>query len=1164
VDIAAWLRELRLERYEQAFRENDIASDVLPELTDQDLKDLGVSLGHRRLLLRAIRALADDRASNSPPQSAYAPVMPPQPALRSEAERRQLTVLFCDLVGSTELAARLDPEDMGAVMGAYQRATAAVIERFEGHVARYLGDGVLAYFGWPQAHEDDAERAVRAGLELVDAVTRLEADAKTRLRARIGIATGQVVVGDLVGEGAARDEAVVGDTPNLAARLQGLAAPSGVVISQATRRLVGGLFELTDLGPVPLKGFAQPLTVWRVDGEGRAEGRFEALHGGRLTPLVGREHELAILLERWSWAKDGDGQVVLLSGEPGIGKSRVVQALRERLGDQPYTPLSQYCSPYHTNSALHPVIGLLERAARLDRDEPPEAQLAKLEVMLGQSSGRLDEVVPLLASLLGVPTATRYPALALTWEMQKRRTLQALVDQLAGLAAQQPVLALYEDVHWIDPSTLELLSLVIERIRRLPVLVLITFRPEFQPRWTGHAHVTTLTMNRLGRRQGADLVARVTGDKPLPVEVVEAIVARTDGVPLFVEELTKTVLESGLLADAGDRYELSGPLPSLGIPATLHDSLMARLDRLGSVKEVAQIGAVIGREFSHELFAAVSPLSEDKLGEALDHLVASELVFRRGSPPEATYSFKHALVQDAAYRSLLKGKRQQWHARIAKALEEQIRNAAESQPEVLAHHFSQADSAEPAVDYWLKAGELATRRSANAEALGHLRSAEAELLKLESAKGQRFDDRWVALHMARGPILIALSGWAAPEVEQAYRSAERAGARGRELFDVQRGLYNVYLLRGDLQSARRAAARLHKIATESRDQIATESGARDLLLGSHRALGLCDFLAGRFRRANTHLEKAIALYDLAQHRHHAFVQGVDPAVIAYAINAWAFWFLGDLDKAPQTSSRAMEAAQRAEHPFSIAYALCLASSLAQCRGKAAEAASRCDAALKLSMEHAFPYWRAWAGIVRGWASVELGDREGGLAMLKDGLERYSATGAAQMRSYGLCLLAGAYQRAGLWSESAKEAQAAIAEAEQTGVTFYLPEAYRLSGEALCHLHPTKTAGLRRLVRAVRVAEGQRSRPLLLRACLSILELSGQKRLRTTIFVRAKTTLRRMQQRASASELDVVEWELAEAGAESITLNRPPRGAPDPAFSSRTKFAAQDPENPTTR
>ena len=541
---------------------------------------------------------------------------------------------------------------------------------------------------------------------------------------------------------------MIGETPNLAARLQALAAPGSVVISQATRRLLGGLFELADLGPVPLKGFAEPLSAWRVEGEGRAEGRFEALHGEHLTPLVGRDHELGILLERWAWAKDGDGQVVLLSGEPGIGKSRVIRTLRERLSDEPYTPLSHYCSPYHTNSALYPVIGLLERAARLDRDEPAETQLTRFEAVLARSSERLEEVVPLLAALLGVATGERYPLLTLTPEMQKRRTLQVLVDQVEALAAQQPVLVLYEDVHWIDPSTLEFLGLVIERISRLPVLVLIAFRPDFQPPWTGQAHVTTLTMNRLGRRQGADLVARASGDKPLPAEIVEQIVARTDGVPLFVEELTKTVLESGLLADAGDHYELSGPLPPLAIPTTLHDSLMARLDRLGPAKEVAQIGAVIGREFSHERLAAVAPIPANLLGECLDQLVNSELVFRRGTPPETIYTFKHALVQDAAYQSLLKSRRQQLHARIAEALEQQFPDVGETQPEVLAQHLTEAGLAARAIPYWRRAGELAVGRSANLEAIAHLSKGLELIVTLPDAAGHL--DEEFALHLAIG------------------------------------------------------------------------------------------------------------------------------------------------------------------------------------------------------------------------------------------------------------------------------------------------------------------------------------------------------------------------------------------------------------------------------
>ena len=624
MDVAAWLRELGLERYEQAFRDNAIDAGVLPKLTAEDLRDLGVSaVGHRRKLLEAIAALTEQ--TQAAPTAADAGV--PRAGKPPEAERRQLTVLFCDLVGSTALSARLDPEDMGTVMRAYHRCCAEGVKRWDGHVAKYLGDGVLAYFGWPQAHEDDAERAVRAGLELSISVGRLPAGDGTPLAARVGIATGPVVVGELIGAGASQEQTVVGETPNLAARLQALAEPGAVVISQATRRLVGRLFELTDLGPLRLKGFAERVQTWRVLDEGRAESRFEAMHGQQLTTLVGREHEIGLLTDRWERAKEGEGQVVLLSGEPGIGKSRIVRALRARLANEPHTPLSHYCSPHHTNSALYPVIRLLERAAGFTRDDRPEARLDKLVALLSQATEALGEVVPLVAALLGIETGQRYPALALTPQHQKQRTLKVLIEQVEGLAAQKQVLAVYEDVHWVDASTLEVLDQLIERAQRLHALVLITFRPEFNPPWTGHAHVMQLSLSRLTRRHGQALIDEVTGGKALPDEMLDEILAKTDGVPLFVEELTKTVLESGLLTDAGDHYALAGPLVPLAIPATLHDSLMARLDRLASVKEVAQAGAVIGREFSHELLAAVSHLPEDELRESLNQLVASELVF---------------------------------------------------------------------------------------------------------------------------------------------------------------------------------------------------------------------------------------------------------------------------------------------------------------------------------------------------------------------------------------------------------------------------------------------------------------------------------------------------------------------------------------------------------
>jgi class 3 adenylate cyclase len=770
MDIAAWLQGLGLERYLEAFRANDVDADVLRTLTGDDLKELGVaSLGHRKKLLEAVAALAAPAAGpgfadQTLTAEADAPAAKPR-----EAERRQLTVLFCDLVGSTALSAQLDPEEMGAVIRAYQNAVAGETLRFEGHVAKFMGDGVLAYFGWPQAHEDDAERAVRAGLALVRAVAGLEAGGRP-LAARIGIATGLVVVGELVGEGEAQERAVVGETPNLAARLQALADPGSVVISQATRRLVGGLFELTDLGPTRVKGFAEPLAAFRVEGEGRADGRFEALHGQRLTPLIGREHELAMLLERWAWAKEGDGQVVLIAGEPGIGKSRLLRALREQLAGEPHLTLSHFCSPYHTNSALHPIFAQLERAAGIASHDEPADRLAKLEALLGQGTEHLEEAVPLIGALLGIPSGGRYPAPNLSPQRQKQRTLEVLIEQLAGLARDRPVLEQYEDVHWVDPSTLELLDLLVERVRTLPALVVLTYRPDFSPPWIGQSHVTALTMNRLGRRQGAAMVDRVTGGKALPDEILDQILANTDGVPLFVEELTKTVLESGLLTDAGDRYELSGPLPALAIPATLHDSLMARLDRLAPVKEVAQIGAVIGREFSHELLAAVLPLGEAGLTAALDQLVASELIFRRGTPPEATYSFKHALVQDAAYESLLKARRQQLHAKIGHVLEEHFPEVAATNPEVLAHHWRGADNLYKAICYLRDAATLAVERSSNREAAAHI-SVALELVRAQPPSVGRQQTE-TALRLSLGAALIQ------PKVTLQTRSAKPSGAPG--------------------------------------------------------------------------------------------------------------------------------------------------------------------------------------------------------------------------------------------------------------------------------------------------------------------------------------------------------------------------------------------------
>jgi class 3 adenylate cyclase len=643
VEIGVWLSSLGLERYEPAFRDNAIDAEVLPELTEADLEKLGVLLGHRKRMLRAIAEL-----STAPSRAAPAPERAADPA-----ERRQLTVTFCDLVGSTALAARLDPEDLREVISAYHRTVAEVVAGFDGFVAKYMGDGVLVYFGYPRAHEDEAERAVRAGLGVIDTVGRLDINS-LKLQARVGIATGLVVVGDLIGEGSAQEQSVVGETPNLAARLQALAEPDAVVIAAGTRRLVGDLFDYRDLGAVEVKGIADRVPAWQVLRPSAVESRFEALRGSALTPLVGRDEEIDLLLRRWARAKAGDGQVVLISGEPGIGKSRLTAALTERLHADPYLRLRYFCSPYHQDSALYPFIDQLGWAAGFARDDPPASKLQKLESLLARAAPP-DEDVALVADMLSLPGSERHPLPNLSPQRKKERTLEALIRQLEGLTRQQPVVMVFEDAHWIDPTSRELLDLTVERVGRLPVLLIVTFRPEFQPPWTGRPQVTMLTLNRLDRHDRTALVEQIPGGKALPEEVIAQIADRTDGVPLFVEELTKSVLESGVTP--------------LGIPTSLHDSLMARLDRLGSVRRVAQIGAAIGREFSYELLRAVSRVSEDELQADLARLGASELVFQRGTPPDAVYAFKHALVQDAAHGSLLRNARQQLHAQIAEALE---------------------------------------------------------------------------------------------------------------------------------------------------------------------------------------------------------------------------------------------------------------------------------------------------------------------------------------------------------------------------------------------------------------------------------------------------------------------------------------------------------------
>ena len=921
-------------------------------------------------------------------KSAVAPVIGSQPlgedAISRGGERRQLTVMFCDLVGSTALGEKLDPEELRGLLHAYRTVCGELIARYDGFVARYVGDGILTYFGWPTAHEEDAERAVRAALEIVQTVKR--ASSTEDLSVRIGIATGPVVVGETTGAGD-QSKLAVGSTPNLASRLQGLAIADQIVIAASTRRLVGNAFELTDLGVQDLKGIAEPVHAWRVERALAMDSRFDANRGGSaLTPLVGRNEELDLLLRRWSQAKDGEGQVVLLSGEPGIGKSRILGALRQRLEGQGAHALRFQCSPYYVNSAFWPIIDNFERTLKFSRDETTDAKLDRLEALIVTHWGRLQADVRFVASILSIPCEQRYGALPITPQKQKDETLRALVDLIEAAARQQPSVLLFEDAHWADPTTLEVLDLLIDRVREVPLLVVLTHRPEFQSRWSGQGHVGALNLSKLIRTESAAMVSALAGGKALPAALLEQILTRTDGVPLFVEELTKSILESGELTAAGDHYEYSGSVRAVTIPATLRDSLMARLDRFMPVKEIAQIGAAIGREFSYELVAAVAPMPQAQLDDALTRLSESGLAFRRGTPPDAIYTFKHALVQDAAYDSLLKSRRQELHAKIARVIEARFPNIKTTEPEVLAHHVTAAGLTEAAIPLWQAAGELASKRMALAEAISHLNQG-LELVATLPRSSQR-DTSELGLRSLLGTTWLALKGWPAPEVWTTLHPAlalAKSLDRHDALVPILWGLTLNVLTQGRAVEA--------VLWAEEMLDIAKATGNADLLITGHGAACTSCCWAGEFVKGAEHADTVLDLYDEGKHFHLADISNSDPKTQAGVFGSICAWILGYPDRALRLSDERDAHARRRGHLFDVGWALTIGAHEFDHRFDHKDLRRRAEECERLGRENSLPLlWAIHAPFSYGQAFIREGKIVEGIASLKAGIAAWEASG----------------------------------------------------------------------------------------------------------------------------------------------------------------------------
>jgi class 3 adenylate cyclase len=1010
-DVRAWLRSLKLEQYADAFAANDIDFDILGELTEGDLERLGMSLGNRRRLMRAIAE------RGSAPGPAADPVPPEPPA---DAERRQVTVLFCDLVGSTELSQAIDPEILSPLLRAYQDNVAGTIGRFGGFVAKFMGDGVLAYFGFPRAHEDAAERAVHAALAVRAQVGQLQTPDGRRLQSHIGIATGLVVVGEIIGDGAAQERAIVGETPNLAARLQALALPDTILISDATRQLLGNLFDLDEMGAQELKGISRPVPVWRVRAEATVESRFAATRAGSSLPFLGRAHEMGLLMERWDRARLGEGEIVTVIGEAGIGKSRIIEAVQDALHGAPHTRVHLQCSPYHSDTAFYPVIQHLTRAAGMVAGDPPASKMAKLKTLFPEPAAPDAAAILLLAELLSIPFPDPTPTGSLAPAQRKAAIIALLVDELVRLGTAEPALLVLEDAHWIDASTLELMTRLADEIGEARLLALVTARSEFTPPWLARPHVTLLTLGRLSRGDCAKLVTDIAASQALPRETVEAIIAKTDGVPLFLEEMTKSVLE------------VAEPDAAM-VPATLKDSLMARLDRLGTAREIAQVAAVIGRQFPRALLGAVMPLGAIDLDAGLERLIAAGIVFPQGRGPERNYGFKHALLRDAAYESLLLARRREWHERIAHALEHDFQETGASEPEILARHFGEAGLAAEAADYRERAGDRAASRSAYREAVAHYSAGlkEAERLSDETTRRRR----QLALLLKLAPALTITTSAQSEEVASTCRRAAEIAEALEDDAAAFKAKWGVWL---NANLARKTAV--------ARDQanalvaLAERSGDGDLLLEAYHCGWSTAFFRGDIATSQRLSGIGIATYDMARHRHlgTAF-GGHDPGVCAQMIVGLTATLAEDAARAARHCDLAVALGEALDHPFSLVHAAYNAAMMYQIAGDRAHTAEMAERAMGMAEKYGFPSYHAGAVVLLAWTR---GPTVRETSALDQEIER-AATGPNVQ--YLLGLAGEILLRAGRPGDAASLLDRALAANEERDVGYYLAEIWRLKG-----------------------------------------------------------------------------------------------------------------------